>query len=68
MLAMGEDYWSKDLADVVAEILELHQPEKIYLVGGNAPRLNRRVLEPFLDRVWVHREPMGILGGAALFS
>jgi polyphosphate glucokinase len=68
MLAMGEDYWSRDVAALVVEIIEIHQPDKIHLVGGNAPRINRRTLEPFLDRVWVHREPMGILGGVGLFA
>ena len=68
MLAMGEDYWSRDVAALVVEIIEIHRPDKIHLVGGNAPRINRRTLEPFLDRVWVHREPMGILGGVGLFA
>jgi ROK family len=68
LLAMGEQYWSQDVAQLLAKVVEIHHPDKIHLAGGNAPRLDRRVLNPWEEKVWVHREPVGILGGAALFS
>ncbi len=68
LMAMGEHYWSRDVAHLVSKVVEIHQPNKIHLAGGNAPRLDRRVLNPWEETVWVHREPVGILGGAALFS
>lgn len=60
---IGPARWNKRVAEVVAQVLPIFNPQKLYLGGGNA-RLLRFRLPP---RVKKTENIAGLLGGIALW-
>ena len=59
--------WDRRVVEVLELLDAIVAPDQIWLSGGNARRLHRDSLGAMLERTWVVAEPVGLLGGAALY-
>ena len=64
---LDEEDWNARVLEVLELVDAVVVPDQLWLAGGNARRVHRDSLGGLLERVWVVREPVGLLGGAALY-
>ena len=65
---VASDVWEERVVEVLDLLNQTVQPDQIWLAGGNARRLTRSRLGDLEEKVWVVAEPVGLLGGRALFQ
>ena len=63
-----ERVWDERCREVLELLDRVVHPDQIWLAGGNARRVTRSSLGALEERVWVLTEPVGLLGGAKLFT
>jgi polyphosphate glucokinase len=58
--------WDRRVVEVLERLDAEVRPDALWLAGGNAPRVTRRLLGELGQRLWVCTEPVGLLGAARL--
>jgi polyphosphate glucokinase len=65
---IGDKKWNKRVREMIAYFDTLTMFDRLYIGGGNGPRVNRRDLGGVLERITVVDNSAGIMGGIALWS
>jgi polyphosphate glucokinase len=65
---IGDKKWNKRVREMIAYLDTLTMFDRLFIGGGNAPRVDRRDLGEVLERITVVDNSAGILGGIALWS
>lgn len=65
---IGDKKWNKRVREAIAYLDMLTMFDRLYIGGGNAPRVNRRDLGEVLERITVVDNKAGILGGVKLWE
>jgi polyphosphate glucokinase len=65
---IGDKKWNRRVRAAIAYFDTLTMFDRLYLGGGNAPRVNRRDLGQVLERITVVDNKAGILGGIKLWD